>query len=212
MKLSKKQIVYIDDYLIEYGVKYWDVRIELIDHVASKLEDNQDNILNKTFLIKEFGTNVSLNKVVDEKTTLLIKKYRKLHFKEVFQLFKSPIKILGVFILIGLYYLIFSKFHTKFFIQISFILFYLPFLVSLLISVYNAIKKNKSAHIESSLNFILLGMILINPLLLNIKSDAHFNQKLTLFILLSLHTVWIFSGYKVYLKTFKEYSKIHQMT
>ncbi|MCF6224461.1 MAG: hypothetical protein L3J34_12145 [Flavobacteriaceae bacterium] len=212
MNLTKEKITTIDVYLKENGVKYWDVRIELIDHVASKLEDNPEIILNKTFLIKEFGTNISLNKVIDKKTTLLIKKYRKLHYKEAIQLFKSPIKILGVFTFIVLYYLIFSKFNTKFFIRISFILFYLPFLVSLLISAYNSIKKNKSVHIESSLNFILLGIILINPLLINIKSDAHFNQKLTLFILLTLHTVWIFSGYKVYLKTFKEYSKIHQMT
>jgi hypothetical protein len=43
MKLSKDQIITIDDYLKENGVKYWDIRLELIDHLASKLE-KQDHV------------------------------------------------------------------------------------------------------------------------------------------------------------------------
>lgn len=39
MKLTKEEIKFIDDYLIKNEVKYWDVRLELLDHVVSAVED-----------------------------------------------------------------------------------------------------------------------------------------------------------------------------
>jgi hypothetical protein len=40
MKLTKEQIQYIDNRLKKEGIKYWDIRIEMIDHVVSDLEKN----------------------------------------------------------------------------------------------------------------------------------------------------------------------------
>lgn len=39
MKLSKDQIKFIDQYLIKNEVKFWDVRLELLDHIVSSVED-----------------------------------------------------------------------------------------------------------------------------------------------------------------------------
>lgn len=39
MKLTKSQIKYIEDYLVKNEVVYWDVRLELIDHIASAVEE-----------------------------------------------------------------------------------------------------------------------------------------------------------------------------
>ena len=39
MKLSKEQITYIDDYLKHHKVKYWDIRIELLDHIVTYVEE-----------------------------------------------------------------------------------------------------------------------------------------------------------------------------
>lgn len=49
MKLSKTQIQYIEDYLIKNEVKYWDVRLELIDHIASAVEEKM-SIQNVSFI------------------------------------------------------------------------------------------------------------------------------------------------------------------
>ena len=38
-KLIKEEIQFIDNYLIKNGVKYWDVRLELLDHIISAVED-----------------------------------------------------------------------------------------------------------------------------------------------------------------------------
>lgn len=38
-KLTKEEIQYIENYLIKNEVKYWDVRLELLDHIVSAVED-----------------------------------------------------------------------------------------------------------------------------------------------------------------------------
>jgi hypothetical protein len=43
MKLTKEEIKFIDDYLIKNEVKFWDVRLELLDHVVSAVEDKIEN-------------------------------------------------------------------------------------------------------------------------------------------------------------------------
>ena len=90
MKLSIENIRFIDSYLEHSGVYYYDVRLEIIDHIASKLEEecenntfeeafkmymieNKKELLenNKTFkrlankkLLKQFVKNVSVKKAV----------------------------------------------------------------------------------------------------------------------------------------------------
>ena len=43
MKLTKEEIQFIDNYLIKNEVKYWDVRLELLDHIVSAVEDKMTN-------------------------------------------------------------------------------------------------------------------------------------------------------------------------
>lgn len=43
MKLTKPEIQFIDNYLIKNKVKYWDVRLELLDHIVSAVEDKIEN-------------------------------------------------------------------------------------------------------------------------------------------------------------------------
>lgn len=38
MKLSKEQIHFIEEYLIKNKVKFWDVRMELLDHIATDIQ------------------------------------------------------------------------------------------------------------------------------------------------------------------------------
>lgn len=58
--LSKEQIKIIDNYLIKHGVKFMDVRLELMDHLASEFEEDSEYVLledflsNKQSLIKGF--------------------------------------------------------------------------------------------------------------------------------------------------------------
>ena len=39
MKLNTDHIRRIDDYLKAKGIRYWDIRLEMTDHLACKIED-----------------------------------------------------------------------------------------------------------------------------------------------------------------------------
>ena len=50
MKLTPDQIQFIDNYLQFLGVKFIDVRLELLDHLASEFENRQDEISLEDFI------------------------------------------------------------------------------------------------------------------------------------------------------------------
>ncbi|WP_339622691.1 hypothetical protein [uncultured Winogradskyella sp.] len=50
MKLNKENIRFIDNYLIKKGVKYLDVRVELLDHLSTEFEGNSNYVLLIDFL------------------------------------------------------------------------------------------------------------------------------------------------------------------
>jgi len=43
MKLNKEEIAFIDNYLIKNDVKFWDVRMELLDHIILSVETKIEN-------------------------------------------------------------------------------------------------------------------------------------------------------------------------
>lgn len=54
MKLTEEQIDYIDAYLVKKGIKYLDVKLEMIDHIASEIEtktDQEDISFNDALLL-----------------------------------------------------------------------------------------------------------------------------------------------------------------
>ena len=62
-KLTKENIQFIDSYLKKKGVKYLDVRVELIDHLSTAFEENSnyglliDFLNTKEVFISEFQKN-----------------------------------------------------------------------------------------------------------------------------------------------------------
>ena len=43
MELSKEQIQSIENRLEKNGLKYWDIRIEILDHLVSDIESRLEN-------------------------------------------------------------------------------------------------------------------------------------------------------------------------
>lgn len=108
MKLTKEEIQFIDQYLIKNKVKYWDVRIELLDHIVSAVEDKTtiDGLSFNEALLEvhrgfgnqfiEFGipksevfekglyqNNIGFKKFTRKKQKELSRKYRKITWKHL---------------------------------------------------------------------------------------------------------------------------------
>lgn len=80
MKLTKEEIQFIDQYLIKNKVKFWDLRLELLDHVVSSVEDkinDKGTSFNEALLEvhQGFGNQVH-NFGVNKKRQLLIGLYQ----------------------------------------------------------------------------------------------------------------------------------------
>jgi len=131
MKLTDTQLQFIDTYLIKNKVKYWDVRVELTDHIASLIEEKTiqgETFENAMFLVHEgFGNNVNkprlnkdnsawittksiyssnegFEKLLLEKTNSLKKKYGRLLWGGVKYLFTDSkfIVLMVVFMVLGM--------------------------------------------------------------------------------------------------------------
>ena len=91
MNLTPQQIKYIDSYLQFLNVKFIDVRVELIDHLASEFENNSQFVLLEDFLrtkkafVRTFEKNLHSKKHWG---------YQKRLFKRILNFFVSPNGIL----------------------------------------------------------------------------------------------------------------------
>jgi uncharacterized protein with PQ loop repeat len=108
MKLIKEEIKFIDNYLIKNEVQFWDVRLELFDHIVSAVEDkiaNEGISFNEALLdvhrgfgnpfielgvdkskIFEKGlhqSNIGFKKFIRQKQKELGRKYRKITWKHL---------------------------------------------------------------------------------------------------------------------------------
>lgn len=50
MAITKEEVLYIDNYLKFLGIKYIDIRLEILDHLGSKFESTQEPITLEDFL------------------------------------------------------------------------------------------------------------------------------------------------------------------
>ncbi|MDD7915463.1 hypothetical protein [Polaribacter ponticola] len=102
MELTKEQLLQIDNYVFVCGIKYYDVRTEIVDHFANILEQKLDKNPNINFKreIENIHRNFSdrgFSNLLKEKRSSVTKKFYKQSFKHLISFFKFPkIIITGV--------------------------------------------------------------------------------------------------------------------
>ncbi|SDM11169.1 hypothetical protein [Kriegella aquimaris] len=126
-QLTKDQILFIDDYLKRNKVKYWDVRMELLDHVASAIEDElkksisfeqalqnvhlsfgnkkTSKSLNKSrtaWIINEsiYADNSGYKKFIGDKQKALQSNLRKMYGQALITFFKTPLLLVTYILLL----------------------------------------------------------------------------------------------------------------
>ncbi|WP_458628187.1 hypothetical protein [Winogradskyella sp. PC D3.3] len=172
MKLTKEDIQFIDNYLIKNEVKYWDVRLELLDHIVSAVEDKMTNSgvsFNEALLEihKDFGnqfiefgvpkdkifesglyqSNIGFKTFTRNKQKELGRKYRKMtwnHLKVKFSTFKFWLAYLAVI----LFFMTTYQFKPK-------SCFLIGLLVLILPNIYSAYYSIKDKSTRKSLNFAM---------------------------------------------------------
>lgn len=167
MKLTNQQIEYISDYIESKDIKWYELQVELTDHMITSMEEfweqnpelTFDQVKENTF--KKF-TKPELKAIEKERTQILKKEFRRMQWKMIADYLKFPRIFASALTLIVIYK---SSFYfnkpVKFFAM-----FYAFLLVAYIPSIYSYFKNRKIKgkrflEIEIS-NPILLGFGFLN--------------------------------------------------
>ena len=107
MELTKEQILQIDNYVFVSGIKYYDVRAEIVDHFANILEKKLDKNPSLDFkkeiqnIHKNFSDN-GFSLLLKQKTKSIEKNFYKDSLKHLITFFRIPKIILTAALFLGL--------------------------------------------------------------------------------------------------------------
>ena len=107
MKLNKEQIDQIDNYIVACGIKWYDVRAELVDHFANSLENKLDENSSLDFkqaIINEHKkfSDCGFKKLLKTKIEAVEKQFYKQIFKHMKSFFKFPKIIISISVFFAL--------------------------------------------------------------------------------------------------------------
>tara|TARA_R110002096_G_C14592010_1_gene722089 strand:+ start:708 stop:1403 length:696 start_codon:yes stop_codon:yes gene_type:complete len=228
MELTKEQIKFIDHRLENEGIKYWDIRIEMLDHVVSDVEQNLKpensayefkEIVQQSFENlgwKENFNGGGFDHINKEGWKYVGKQYRKLYFQGFLDFFKDYKKlslfIIGFFLL----YTLTESVSKRAFYIINTIIFSLPVLFSFF-QYYKVFRKKlgKSIHRDYGLHYMVSSFFIFNMFFQLMKNDDFLTipveyHNIILLIIVPLHIVFSISGYQVYKKAIVKTEKIKQ--
>ncbi|WP_159949862.1 hypothetical protein [Polaribacter septentrionalilitoris] len=218
MELTKEQIKHIDHRLENEGIKYWDIRIELLDHVVSdvekRLETGEDfkKAVHKSFI--GLGWKGTFSHVNTQGWKNTNKFYRRMYLKGFIDFFKNLKNVMIFISCFFAYYYISSVLELKLFVKFSYVLFIIPTLIFFYES-YTIWKKKygKSVHKQYGLHYIISTTLLFQIVMLSLKPEGVFSvpteyHKFILFVLIPVHLIFTYSGYKVYKKAIARVEKM----
>ena len=109
MKLTTEQIEYVSNYIKSFDIKYYELQVELTDHMVTSMEEIWEKDPGLTFhLVKQYASSKfvgdsSFKSIEKERKRILQKEYRKAEWKMITEYLKFP-KIFGSILLVYIAY------------------------------------------------------------------------------------------------------------
>jgi hypothetical protein len=204
MEISKFEVRKIDNHLKSQGIKYWDLRLEMIDHIVTNMEIYSEyNNFEQNFKssLKHLGWHGNLAYLNREGWQNVNKKYRREYYKGFINFFKKPKNILIFIICLLIYYFFSENVNFKFFDQISYLLFISPLILVLIVFLKTLNKKyGKSVNLDYGVTYMIMSFLILNTFPLFWKEQSLLAQKIGWFIILPIHFIAFYSGYNLYKK------------
>lgn len=216
MQLTKNQIYTIEKLLKKHGANYWDLRIEILDHIASLTEKELKNQPDFNIALEK-----SINKLADNDLKKFIKNKKDEIAKDHFNLFKKTIKnfyskpksFVIVIVLILLYVYLYNAISLPLFKKVAYISYVLPIIVVMLQFLKDFVKKQMAIHVEHIANIVFIPFLILTGI------TGTFSEKSTVlndfeyiiyFVLIPLLIPITYIGFNLYLKTRKKTLAIYR--
>lgn len=205
MEISKLEIKKIDNHLKCQGIKYWDLRLEMIDHIVTDMETHSKHNtfeLNFKSSLKHLGWSGNLSHLNREGWQNVNKNFRREYRKGFIDFFKKAKNILIYISFITTYYFFSENINFKFFRQISYLLFISPLILVLILFLKSLNKKyGKSVNLDYGVTYMIMSFLIFNSFPLFWKEQSVFIQKIGWFVILPIHFIAFYSGYNLYKRT-----------
>lgn len=218
MKLTKEQIQQIDDYIAACDIKWYDVKMELVDHFATSLEEKlakNPTLDFKEAIVKEHKSfsDQGFKKLLDSKIKAVEKQFYKQVFIHLKSFFKLPKIVISASIFYGLVLLL-DLFEDKenMFLGLSAIFMVIVVVLLLRITVYKKHKKTPFLLLDRTIIYfqLLNGIMIIFSNITSFRTEKSFNNttynyiQLGVFVLMLLFywcSEYVVSMNKKYVKT-----------
>lgn len=208
MELTKEQIQSINNILEEKGVKFWDVRLEMTDHIANSIESEltENENFNDAVLesMSSLGYNGGFYNVVTAKQKQIQKEFSKKNNKELIYFFKNYKTLIPylLFITVGL-----TQLDNRTFFKVALIISIVLVGIQLVFTFFNYTRIYKSINLLSS----TIGISFVTSLSsLLIYVPKMFNEDLVLpnWYLLTVCAITFpltYTSLKVFMDTYHKY-------
>lgn len=215
MKLTKEQITFIENRLTKKGVTYWDIRIEMLDHLVLETEKQMENgkpfdtAMNYAFKIMHWNGR-SLREVVRSKLFLINGKIRKQYFNEALSVFTNPKKLISFLLFIFCYVLLAQKVDFNILKKVSLILLLTPTVIGVVLYLFSFVRKNKSGIMNYATFYIYFSFLMLQGFIHVMKPDGGYFEVsnevyiIVIQIVVILNTLFTYAGISVFIKNKKE--------
>ncbi|MEM6685995.1 MAG: hypothetical protein AAF617_09455 [Bacteroidota bacterium] len=238
VKLTKQQLQYIDAYLERSGITYWDVRTELLDHIASAVEEKMTtehssfeaaleavsisfgNHMRNGYVLNSdnsawvsvgvFSDGEGFKKLQKEKRKQINKKYTKVFCKQLGHVLLS-LRFYVEFVLLLLLVYSVSMYNEKLAIGAGMLYLFMPFVWMLYWYIKGEIPK-KSLHLQvAALSLILwIDFYGFVPNMYEMFADKKFSFQLYVWSFVFLFPL-IKTSFICYNNVRKEYKKYYDL-
>ncbi|OZV70800.1 hypothetical protein [Winogradskyella aurantia] len=217
MKLNKTHIERIDTYLKKQGIGYWDIRLEMIDHIACEMEEKEGHHDFETlfkYTLDKLGWSGHLKYLERQRLKTINAKVRAAYFRNFAELFTQAKSLILVLLFVWVYYLVFQNANLNVFKWFSLLLFGLPILYYTLHYAVMSVKIKKSGYLLYSYFYIIFSMLMCNLFYQLPKPDGIIEVSLQthnviIFFTTIFNVLFIVSGIKIYRQTSQEYKAIY---
>lgn len=217
MKLTKENIETIDRHFKNKGVGYWDIRLEMIDHVACKMEEKQGSYDFESlfkYTIKDLNWEGDLKDYEQQRLTAIGKTVGKRYFKNIRGFFTNIKTLLLIGLFVMAYYLCFQNFSQKTFRMLSLVLFSAPIVYFTIHYAYTSLKYKKSGYVLYGYFYLTFSIMMSSIFyqlgpnsIIDVSSITRHN---IIFFTTIFNVVFTTSGVIVYLESYKKYQNVYK--
>jgi len=218
MTLTKADIQKIDSHLKKQGISYWDIRLEMTDHIACDMENKEgsydfENLFR--YSLEELGWNGNLKHLEYQKLKSINAKFRSAYHRNFLTLFTDVKNIAVIILSIILYYLILQNSSQQLFNYITILLFLGPIGFITIHYAVTSFKLKKSGYVFYAYFYAIFALFITNLFyqipkpggLVDVSIDT---RNIIVFWATIVNVLFTIGGIKIYLKTYKEYNAIHK--